>query len=204
MCSGTRFTGAQALRHHDLHVPAARYLVGPCVFHLCASPRPPLTIARCYMQRVLIIQCLLCKVSLFSAYYAKCRYLVLTMQSVLFFSAYYAKYLYLVITMHSVLIQLLICTVSLLCSALYAKCPYFVVLCMQRDLIIYCFICILSVFVSALYATWPYYSVWYAKCPCFVVLYKQSDSMIWCFILKVSLFSNALYIYKKCLHHVLF
>ena len=48
---------------------------------------------------------------------------------------------------------------SLLFSALYTKCPYYLVLDMQSVLIY-----------SALYAKRPYYVVLYAKCPCYVVL----------------------------------
>ena len=54
--------------------------------------------------------------------------------------------------------------VSLLLSALYAKRPYYLLLCMQSVLITYCFICKASLLFSALYA----------KCPYYVVLYMQS------------------------------
>ena len=37
------------------------------------------------------------------------------------------------------------CRVSLLCSALCAECPYYVVLCIQSVLIIQCFICVLTI-----------------------------------------------------------
>ena len=55
---------------------------------------------------------------------------------------------------------------SVLSSALYAKCPYYVVLYMQSALIIHCFSCKVSVLVCALYTKCPYYH--------YVVLYMQS------------------------------
>ena len=67
-------------------------------------------------------------------------------------------YVVLYSTMQSVLIMYcFICKVSLLCSALYAKCPYFVVLYMQRVLIMQCFICNVSLLFSALYSNFPYF-----------------------------------------------
>ena len=81
----------------------------------------------------------------------------------------------------------------LLCSALYAECPYYVALYMQSVLIVQCFICTVSVYVvlyvqsvlivclickvSLLFAL-------YAKCP-YYVLDMQSVLMM-CFVCKVS------------------
>ena len=55
--------------------------------------------------------------------------------------------------------------VSLLFSALYAKCPCYFVLYMQSVLVIKCFICKVSLLFSALYA----------KRPDYVVLYMQRE-----------------------------
>ena len=81
------------------------------------------------------------------------------------------------------IIQCLICKVSLLFSALYAKCLYSLVLYMQSVLIILCFICKVSLLSCALYAKYPYHPV----------RYMQSVLTIMCFICKVSLLSCALY-----------
>jgi hypothetical protein len=59
-------------------------------------------------------------------------------------------------------------SVSLLCSALYAKCPYYVLLYMQSVLIMQCFICKVSLLCSALYAKRPYYLLLY-------IIYGTSD-----------------------------
>ena len=40
---------------------------------------------------------------------------------------------------------MLICKVSLLCSALYTKCPYYLVLCMKSVQSMHCFICGVSI-----------------------------------------------------------
>ena len=56
-------------------------------------------------------------------------------------------------------------------SALYAMCPYYLVLYT---------VCKVSVLLSASYAMCPYY----------VVLYMQSVRIIWCFICKVSIYSR--------------
>ena len=61
-----------------------------------------------------------------------------------------------------------ICKVSLLCSALYANCPYYAALYMQSVPIMQRFICKVSLLCSALYA----------KCPYYVVLYMQSVLII--------------------------
>ena len=89
------------------------------------------------MQRVLSMQCSICKVSLLiSALCAKCHYYsVLYMQSVLIMHCF-------------------ICKASLLFTALYAKCPYYVVHYMQSFLIIYCFICDVSCRVVVLRLAW--------------------------------------------------
>ena len=97
-----------------------------------------------------------------------------------------------------------ICKVCLLCSALYAKCPLFVMLYMQSVLIIQHFIYKVFLLCSALYAKCSYYSVLIykvsllcsasnAKCPCYVVLYMQSVLVMGCFICKVCLLFSALY-----------
>ena len=65
---------------------------------------------------------------------------------------------------------------SLLFSALYAKCPYYLVLYMQTLLIMYCFICKVSLFLL---------SAFYAKCPYYVGLYTQSVLIIYSLIYKV-------------------
>ena len=57
-----------------------------------------------------------------------------------------------------------ICKVSLLCKALYAKCPYYERLYMQSVFIVHGFICKVSLLCTALYA----------KCPYYVRLYMQS------------------------------
>ena len=65
---------------------------------------------------------------------------------------------YVLLYMHSVLIMYCFtCTVSLLCTALYAK---------------------VSLLCTALYAKCPYYAVLYAKCPYYVVLYMHSVLII--------------------------
>ena len=50
-------------------------------------------------------------------------------------------------------------SLSLLGSALYAKCPYYLLPYMQSVLIIYCFTCKVSLLFSALYTKCPYYLV---------------------------------------------
>ena len=75
--------------------------------------------------------------------------------------------------MQSVLImQCFICKVSLLCSALYAKCPYYSVIYTQSVLIVQWFI---------------------LKCPYYSVLYTQSVRIIQWFIRKGSLLFSDLY-----------
>ena len=109
------------------------------------------------------------------------------------------------------IVQCYICKVSLLFTALYAKCPYYavlykdtlliikhllyyiLVLYMQSVLIIYCCTCK----VSLLYAKCSYcITALNAKCPYYLVLYKQSVLMIHCFTCKVSLLCSALH--AKC------
>ena len=63
----------------------------------------------------------------------------------------------------------------LLFSALYAKCPYYLMLYMQSVLIIYCFVCKVFLLYSALYAKVSLlFSALYAKCPYCLGLYVQS------------------------------
>ena len=61
-----------------------------------------------------------------------------------------------------------VCRVSLVFTALHAKCPSYVMLYMQSVLIIYCFICKVSLLFSALCA----------KCPYYVVLYNIMQSVL--------------------------
>ena len=58
-------------------------------------------------------------------------------------------------------------------SALYASCPYHVLLCMQSVIIIQCYICKVSLLFSAVYVKCPYYVVLYVvrhpgRCNCCV------------------------------------
>ena len=80
---------------------------------------------------------------------------------------------------------------SLLCSALYQKSPYYVLLYMLSVLIIWCFICQESLLFSALYVKSPYY----------LVLYMPRVLIIWYFKCKVSLLFGA---FKKCKVSLLF
>ena len=80
------------------------------------------------------------------------------------------------------IIHCFICKVSLLFTALYAKCPYYLLYYMQRVLIIYCLICKVSLLLTALYT----------KCPYYPLPYMQSALIIHCLICKVSLLFTAL------------
>ena len=80
--------------------------------------------------------------------------------------------------MQSVLImQCFICKVSLLCSYLYAECPYCAVLDVQIVFIVQCWMCKVSFLCSAGCAKRPYYAV----------LDVQSVLIMQCWMCKVSL-----------------
>ena len=102
--------------------------------------------------------------------------------------------------MQSVLIiycYIILCKVALLFTALYAKCPYYLLLYnMQSVRVIYCFISKVSLLFTALYALYakcPYYLLLYlqnsllftdlyAKCPCYLLLYMQSVLIFYGFL----------------------
>ena len=75
---------------------------------------------------------------------------------------------------------------SFLCSALYAKCPYYIVRYVRSVLIMQCFVCKMSLSCSALYA----------KCSYHAVLCMRSALIMQCFVCEVSLLCSALY--AKC------
>ena len=108
--------------------------------------------------------------------------------------------------MQSVLIvQCFICKASLKCSALYAKCPYYVVLYMQSVLIMQCFICKVSLLCSALYAKRPYNAVLYMQS---VLLQATTPSVTarWgpCLVCKLSCLPARRCLVRRCLVSFMF
>ena len=70
---------------------------------------------------------------------------------------------------------------SLLCPALYTKCPYCALLYMQSVLTVHCFICKVSLFYNALYA----------KCHCYALLYMKSVLIFYCVVCRCCSSSRA-------------